>query len=97
MSPKCISAANCEVTVSLEDVPPSAICIELYKFAFNNEAKYVLAGSSLSASFTLNKGSTYEDQSISAFDHMNQTGEQVCSFSINSEQFSLHIYIVIFL
>lgn len=76
-----------DITVILNGVPSDPMCVEGYIFEFGNESKYVVAGSSPSATFTINKepGLTYENQTIFTADAENRTGEQSCSFSITSK------------
>lgn len=77
-----------DITITLTDVPSDPVCVEGYIFEFGNESKYVAAGSSLSATFTIKElGLLYENEGIVTVDAENRTGEQSCSFSITSEWF----------
>lgn len=76
-----------DITITLNDVPPNPMCDVGYKFIFANESKFAGAGSSPSATFTVNKelGLMYENQKIFTTNALNQTGQQNCSFSITSK------------
>lgn len=77
-----------DITIILNNPPSDPMCVEGYKFDFQNQSQYNATLSSPSATFTINKelGLTpSENQAISSYDAENRTGTHSCSVSITSE------------